>query len=125
MLYLRGMPRALVREAKVAAAQRGVTLTRLVADALSSALGASGRAVEEPSLAVDIAWYEANRSRLLARYRGDYVAIADGEVMDHDSDFEALAERVFAKVGARAIFMPRVEAGERVRQLRSPRVSRK
>jgi hypothetical protein len=152
-LYLRGLPDTLVREAKAAAARRGVTLTAFVAEALQQALGMrvplpgeevegraragdagrlgppprGGRAGEaEPNVAERLAetmrWFEANRGRLLRRYRDRYVAIDGGRVIDHDRDFDALARRVFARMGPGPVFMPKVTPGQRVVAVPSPRL---
>jgi len=45
-------------------------------------------------------------------------------VIDHDADFAALAARVFARLGARPIFMPRVVEREEPVRMRSPRIAR-
>ncbi len=147
-LYLRGLPEPLVREAKAAAARRGVTLTALVAEALQQALGASvplpgtgrarpgtagrpgptsrkgwaGKGDVADRLAESMRWFEANRGRLLRRYRDRYVAIEGGRVIDHDRDFDALARRVFARVGPGPVFMPKVTPEERVVAVPSPRL---
>jgi plasmid stability protein len=125
-LYLRNVPARLVREAKVRAARDGTTLTAVVVDALAKSLEASGetQAPAEPDLRDSIEWYEANRANLLRRYRDEYVAIVGRKVVDHDAHFAALAARVFARMGTKPIFMPRVtEHAERVR-VRSPRRKR-
>ncbi|MGH9379825.1 MAG: hypothetical protein ACRD2Z_04330 [Thermoanaerobaculia bacterium] len=49
------------------------------------------------------------------------MAIVDSEVADHDRDFEALATRVFDRLGVRPIFMPRVTAEPERARVRSPR----
>lgn len=124
-LFLRGMPTRLVREAKAAAARRGSTLAAVVCDALDRSLqedpGGDGDASD---LGEAMRWYEGNRSRLLSRYRGEYVAVLDQQVVDHDADFEPLAERVFSRWGVRSVFMPRVQEMEPRARLKSPRVRR-
>ncbi|HEY3495755.1 MAG TPA: DUF5678 domain-containing protein [Polyangiaceae bacterium] len=119
-LYLRGVPRSVVREAKAAAARDGVTLARWVSDRLAAATGGAAR-VPAPriDLQTDLAWYEANRTQLEREYPGEYVAIIDEKLVDHDGEFERLASRVFAKYGARPVCMPRV--GRSVVRVRSPR----
>lgn len=122
-LYLRNVPVRLVREAKVKAAREGTTLTAVVIDALARALesGDEGAAPIDDEVRESVQWYEDNRDDLLQRYPNEYVAIVDRQVLDHDHDFESLATRVFARLGARSIFMPRTtETGERAR-VRSPR----
>ena len=67
-------------------------------------------------------WYRKHRRSLLRRYRGEYVAIVDATVVDHDRDCFALARRVFGRFGDREIYIPRVEPGDRVIRIRSPRL---
>ncbi|MBI4288131.1 MAG: hypothetical protein HY671_06885 [Chloroflexi bacterium] len=69
-------------------------------------------------------FFEANRGRLLTQYKGKYVAILDGEVVDADEDFSLLAERVFRREGVRDIFMPRVQEGPEVVNIPSPQFRR-
>ena len=121
-LYLRGLPQALVREAKAVAARRGITLAALVVEALRQTLPAEAPRPEPDDLAKSIRWFQANKRRLLGRYRGQYVAIHGGKVIDHDRDFHALAERVFRRLGTRPVLMPKVTEKERVVQLPSPSV---
>jgi hypothetical protein len=118
-LYLRGMPVDVVREAKAAAARRGATLATVVTDALAGYLE-GGSSAGGDDLRASSAWYEQNKQRLLRKYEGQYIAIVDGGVVDHDPDFEALASRVFARFGSRSILMPRVVESPRALRLRSP-----
>jgi len=123
-LYLRGIPRTLVREAKAEAARRGVSLTALAREALARALGKGGRDDEGiRSIRPDLEWFQANRKRLARRYRNEYIAIINRRVVDHDRDFGSLAMRVFAKYGYRSIAIPLVTAEEPVAHIRSPRVA--
>lgn len=127
-LFLRGLPARLVREVKAEAARRGVTLARHVADMMARSIEAASSPGDEETdddaaLDASFRWYEANRSRILKKHAGEYVAILDEAVVDHDRDFSALAERVFQRHGVRSIFMPRVvgKAKEPVLRARSPR----
>lgn len=126
-LYLRGMPRDLVREVKAAAARRGITLTALVKEALASAIGLDvSQPVEPPDeFRRDWAWYQKHKPKLLRRYANEYVAILNRKVVDHGRDFSALARRVYGRYGVRSICMPKVLPGEEVVNIPSPRVVRK
>ncbi|HKP63263.1 MAG TPA: DUF5678 domain-containing protein [Polyangiales bacterium] len=125
-VYLRGIPSDVVREAKAAAARRGVTLAGYVADALGRAVKQRDSAADPTSdLSREQRWYEKQRERLVREYDGEYVAIIGQSVIDHDEDFEALAERVFASQGARNIFMPLVGKARPAARVRSPRVQRR
>ena len=123
-LYLRGMSTRIVREAKAAAARRGSTLAAFVSDALDRNFHENADGDDSEALRDAMRWYEKNRPRLLSRHRGEYIAIVERRVIDHDRDFEALADRVFTRLGLRSVFMPRVEAGEPRARVRSPRVRR-
>jgi hypothetical protein len=70
----------------------------------------------------DMDWYAAEHPTLVRRYAGQYIAIVDGAVVDHATEFDVLARRVFARYGHRSIFMPRV-VDEVVQEVcvRSPR----
>jgi hypothetical protein len=121
-LYLRGMPTRVVREAKAAAARRGATLAKVVTDALERALQTGeGKDAVEDDFDLDMRWYAKNRTRLVRQYDGEYLAVYDGRVIDHDSSFEALATRVFQRLGSRPVFMPHVGADERRLRVSSPR----
>jgi len=122
-LYLRGIPKDLVRALKAQAALQGTTLTSMVNDILRRAASEQPREAPAP-LERDMAWYEAHKSELLRRYRGEHLAILEGRVLDHDQDFSALAGRVFAKVGVRSIFMPWCIEGEPIVHIHSPRLVR-
>lgn len=120
-LYLRGVPKRLVREAKAAAAQQGLTLSRWVSNQLAVATGTEGAADSSSDpLKVAKAWYEARKGEFQRRYPGEYLAIIGNELVDHDHDFDRLARRVFAEPSRGAVFMPRV--GEAEVRIRSPRL---
>ena len=124
-LFLRNMPAEIVREAKTAAARRGETLTTIVTEALARSLGVVGETpVPIHDLRADMTWYREHRTSLLRKYGGQYVAIVDASVVDHDGDFATLATRVFRRFGNRNIYMPRVQRGEPLARIRSPRIAR-
>jgi hypothetical protein len=123
-LFLRGVPRRIVREAKSAAAREGATLAAFVTRALDQNLTGTAPSDAGTTLEASARWFEQNRSRLLRRYVNRYIAIMGERVVDDDVSWEALAERVFQRFGVRSVFMPRVEPGERVARLRSPRRAR-
>jgi hypothetical protein len=126
---LRGIPSDVVREAKAVAARRGVTLAGFVADTLARAVREPEVEAARPATSEDLddemRWYERNRDKLVREHDGEYIAILGNRVVDHDEDFEELAQRVFKREGVRNIFMPRVGAGERTLRVRSPRVARR
>jgi hypothetical protein len=119
-LYLRGVPRGVVREAKAAAAREGVTLAQWVTARISAGPGiATPERAPERDLAGDFEFYDEHRAEFEQKYRGEYLAIVDRAVVDHDASFAALARRVFDKYGARSVCMPLV--GRTTVRVRSPR----
>lgn len=107
------------------AAHRGESLTALVAEALARSLGVESESRGAAGdLQRDIDWARENRGALLRRYRGEYVAIIDEELVDHGREFSALAARVFARFGNRSVYMPHIEPEEPARKVRSPRLAR-
>jgi hypothetical protein len=75
-------------------------------------------------LHADAVWYEEQRAELARQYPGQYLAVLDRQVLDHDLDFEALARRVFRRLGVRPVLMPKCLPGERVVGAPSPTVVR-
>lgn len=67
-------------------------------------------------------YYEANLDEFVAHYEGLFVAIIDGRVVDSDTEFAALAGRVYRTYGYRDIFMPRVQREPEIVHVRSPKV---
>jgi hypothetical protein len=119
------MPSDVIREAKAAAARRGVPLSAVIAEAVSRSLVASDRTPVtedcEDALARDMEWFAAQRVRLAKQYRGEYIAIVDQQVVDHAPEFEELAQRVFASHGNRAVYIPRATPEPPIARVRSPR----
>ncbi|HEY3236546.1 MAG TPA: hypothetical protein VGJ84_17645 [Polyangiaceae bacterium] len=128
-LYLRGIPRKVLRETKAAAAREGVTLSRWVSDLLARSIGTETGRWPRPAADARVgeledakAWYESRKVQLERKYGAQYIAILGRRVLDHDTDFDRLARRVFAKIGLRPVYMPRV--GEWEIRIRSPRRAR-
>lgn len=73
----------------------------------------------------EAAAFEEQRATLLAHYRGEYVAIHQGRVIDHDPNLRTLHLRVFAQVGHTPVLLKRVgDEPERELMFRSPRFER-
>ena len=59
-------------------------------------------------------YLEEHWDDLVAQQKGKYVAIWNNDVYDSDEDLAALAERVYATLGYRPIFMPYIGDREQV-----------
>ncbi len=51
--------------------------------------------------------YEEQKEEILSGYEGQYVAILNGSVIDHDSEYGRLAARVYARLGRTAVLLTR------------------
>jgi len=67
--------------------------------------------------------FERRRSQLMRRYAGQYVAIVGGRVVDHGKDDEALAARMFRKIGDAPFYIGRVERIPTIYEVPSPEVA--
>lgn len=120
-LYLRGIPARLVREVKALSARRGLTLKAFLTELMWREVGATPEA-GAGTLAEERVWFEQNRRSLTKQYEGQYLAIVNQSVVDHDKDFGSLAPRVFERFGVKPIFMPFCETKTETLKLRSPRL---
>lgn len=65
-------------------------------------------------------YLEEHWDELVAQHKGVYVAIWNGEVYASDEDLAALADRVYADLGYRPIFMPYIGKQRMVAEFLSP-----
>lgn len=69
--------------------------------------------------------FEHQRDALLAQYRGEYVAMHEGQVIDHDRDLRTLYLRVFARLGHVPVLLKQVtDEAQQELVFRSPRFLR-
>ncbi len=74
---------------------------------------------------VELAEFHKQKEALLAQYRGEYIAMYQGKVIDHDQSLWAMHRRVFETLGRVVVLMKKVsEEPERVITMRSPRFER-
>jgi len=52
--------------------------------------------------------FRAMHAELVQQYRGEYVAVHDGKVVDHDEDICALNRRIRTRYGSRAVLLQQV-----------------
>ena len=69
-------------------------------------------------------YFQENTAQILGKYKGEFIAILDNAVVDHDTEFSELAKRVCEKFGYQSIYMPFVESEPRVLRIPSPRVGK-
>ena len=68
--------------------------------------------------------YERLEPELLSLYKGQYVAIREGQVIDSDPDEMTLVQRVYEKLGYGPMYVRKVGAPLPVRRISSPRIVR-
>ena len=63
----------------------------------------------ENQLAAEQKAFERQKPQLMRRYKNQFVALYGGRVVDHDKECEALAARMYAKLGEVPWWIARVE----------------
>lgn len=77
---------------------------------------------QRPAMLREIEAYHDLHPQLLANYKGQYVAIYKGELVDRDSDSEALTRRILAHYPDQVVLQRKVEkTPEVILHFRSPR----
>ncbi|MBA7671123.1 hypothetical protein ES703_79274 [subsurface metagenome] len=66
-------------------------------------------------------FFEKYKESLIRRFDGKYIAIWENDVMDWDTSFSSLAQRVYRKLGYVSIYMPFVSSKPQVVRFESPR----
>lgn len=76
-----------------------------------------------PAMLREVEAYHRLHPELLKKYKGQHVAIYQGQLVDHDTDVEALLLRTMARFPDEVVLMRKVEESpEVVLRFRSPRL---
>ncbi len=133
------IPEPLFKRAKALARARKRPLEKVIAEALDRALPTDTADLEEERYGLPFASageegekldqetvaYEAMHNQLLATYAGEHVAIYNGQLVDHDSDFLSLVDRIDSLYPDEVVLIKRVTPlPERVLRVYSPRLER-
>lgn len=125
-----------VEKLRLAAAARGADISELLDQVIEQYLANESALQGKPRekakderlelIEREQAAYEAQHSRLLETYAGQYIAMWQGQVVDHDADRTALGRRVRARYGDEPILITPVHREARQTMVvRSPRLSEK
>lgn len=107
---------------EVVAPYRATRPARRLAETHEATRRSQSRQVEQRTVAREFAAYSAMHSDLVKNYLGQYVAIHNGELVDHDLEFSDLHQRIRQRFGRQTVLVQRVELGlERELVFRSPR----
>jgi hypothetical protein len=80
---------------------------------------------EQTKINAEYQAFEQQKAALLDRYRGEYVAMHQGQIIDHGPNLRELHLRVFARLGDVPVLLKRVtDEPERELVFRSPHVER-
>ena len=125
------IPEALYHQARELARARHQSTDVVISEALAQGLApnpvypAMPSPEDEAAMAEEISAYEAMHSHLLATHAGQFVALFQGHLIDHDPDETALIRRLDAAYPAKVVLVRRVEPlPERELRIRSPRLER-
>ena len=111
----------LMEQLKQVASERAVRPKELLETAVRTYL----RQLEREKIKAEAEAFRAMHAELVEKYLGQYVAIRNGKVVDHDEDFQSLHSRIRQRFGRRPVLLRRVEVEpERVWVFRSPRFER-
>jgi hypothetical protein len=102
-----------------AAQHMGITTADLTEKAIQQYL----RLEAERKIARELEAYESQREALLSGYEGQFVAVHDGQIIDHDRDELTLYLRIRERYPLIGVLIKQVNAEpERVLHIRSPRI---
>lgn len=116
------IPSQLAEQLEWIAKERSVGTDAILEEAVQAYL----RQIEREKIQKEAGSFRKMHDDLRERYLGQYVAVHNGEVVDHDGDFRALHERIRERFGRQPILLRRVESKpEREMTFRSPRFERR
>ena len=121
------LPQALVERAQRAGLFAGRRMAELVADELARVQPGETQIDDgaDKKMRNEKRAFAVQQMDLQQRYPGEYVAMHDGQVIDHDADLSALHRRVQASVGNVPVLLKQVnQPVDRELLLRSPRLER-
>ncbi|TEU22290.1 MAG: hypothetical protein E3J21_00435 [Anaerolineales bacterium] len=112
------LPSKMLEQAQKVAQREGVAVDELITAAVERYLQEQWQA----SFEAESRAFERMHRQLLSRYRGQFVAVYGGQVVDSDLDKKNLARRVYERYGPAPIFFQQVtDEPIRTIHLRSPR----
>jgi predicted transcriptional regulator len=108
----------LVQKLKQVASEQSMNVEEFIEAAIQTYL----RQLEQDELQKNITAYEQLEPHLLKEYSEQYVAVAKGEVVDHDEVFQALHRRIRVRFGRQPVLIRQVSASGRILNFHSPQI---
>jgi hypothetical protein len=119
------IPQAVYDRVKQLAILRNQKVADLLAEAIALVEADMATPSDEQRMAREEAAYQTLYDELKTKYAGEYVAIFNGQLIDHDSDELALLRRLDAQYPDDIVLMRKVSAEpEPDLRMRSPRLIR-
>ncbi len=119
------VPEDLYRRVERVASTMRRNVIDVMVDTLAAAFTPYPENPQRLAMKTEIAAYEAMHAELVNVYLGQYVAIYQGQVIDHDFDPVALHQRLAAQYAGKVVLSRKVqEDAIPVLQMRSPRLER-
>lgn len=111
----------LLEEIKQVAVEQNVELSHILDEAVHTYL----RQLERNKIKAEVEAFHSMHSELLQSYEGEYVAIHNGKVVDHDASLQPLHNRIRQRFGRQTVLLRQVSTEpERVLSFRSPSFER-
>ena len=111
----------LVEQLQQVASEQAVMPEELLETAVRTYL----RQLEREKIKAEAEAFRSMHAELAEKYLGQYVAIHNGKMVDHDKDFPSLHSRIRQRFGRQPVLLRRIETEpERVLVFRSPRLER-
>jgi predicted DNA-binding protein len=125
------LPEQTAEKLQAVATKQGVDATALLvhlveeylAEQSPAQLGVEAleRTAQAKKIAREQQQYEAQHTALLGAFAGEYIAMHEGQIVDHDADRVALSRRIRSRYGRTAILIIRVGDTPQMRiVMRSP-----
>jgi len=112
----------LVAELEQVATEQAKNPEQLLEDAVRAYL----RQLERDKIRSEADAFRKLHPELVKKYLGQHVAIHNGDVVDHDQDFQTLHQRIRQRFGRQPVLLRQVTSEpERILVMRSPRLERR
>jgi len=95
----------LYRRVEEAAREHKVSIGEILANAIQRYLWE----LDRRKISQESTIYRQQHAELKAQYPGQYIAMRDGQVVDHDTDFQTLRQRVRQRFGRTPVMITLVE----------------
>lgn len=116
------LPEVVYRQAQAVAREAHRSIREVLTDVLTAAFPSVYVSPDRARMALEELAFDRLRDELLARHEGQYVAIHNAQVIDHDTDEVVLAARTAERLPGQVVHIRRVSLEPQADlSIRSPR----